>query len=246
MTKRTSQKKEVAPKAQEDVIPVIKEESIPVTKQDVLPIEIRNNEFKILLQSATDKKTTTLSTARIASLIVIMFIVIAYTFSLLWYVAPTNKVPVQNLTSSLSLAYTTPKYLAIGDENTIEVTLTNNDVNLAANGTLTLVFVDSTVSVETVPDQRMSFQIEELLSGDRTTRRLKLKLATTPSSNKIEFYFQFSLPDGTQYKSKIDTISISPISNIRTTWSWVTGASGILALIIGFLFERLKNILGFR
>jgi hypothetical protein len=161
---------------------------------------------------------------------------------LFWFVFPTNKSPVQNLNPNIGITYTTPRYLAVGDQNMIEVTLLNKDTTNVISGTVTLIFSDSTISLTSIPDQRLSFQIEDLLPGDRVTEQMKLKLIRGPSSDIVEFYFQFFLSDGSLYKSKNDVISISPVPNIRTTWSWATGAGGILGLFLGFLFDRLKNL----
>ncbi len=210
--------------------------------EKIIPIEIKNDQFTIVMKSTESKETGVSATVRASILISVFFLILAYIFVLSWYVFPTQKSTVQNIASNVDITYTIPRYLAVGDENTIEITTINTAADQPANGTMTLVFPDSTISLATVPNQRMSFQLEDLLSGDRLTRQVRLKLSRRPSSNFIKFYFQFTDSNGVQYNSKIDTIPISPISNIRTTWSWITGASGILALVIGFLFERVKNL----
>jgi len=215
------------------------------SNNDKIPqVEIKNDPIKVLIESEEVQETEISSVVRRSIIIFVLFLIIAYIYVLSWYVFPTKKSPVQNIASNIGITYTAPRYLAVGDENMIEITFSNIDPNQSIGGVMTLVFTDSTISLMAVPEQRMSFQIEELLPGDRLTRRLKLKLARGSPSNPIEFYFQFTLPDGTQYKSKADTIYISPIPNIRTTWLWITGTSGLIGLFVTFIFGQFNSLFG--
>lgn len=214
--------------------------------EKTIPVELKNKEFTILLKQAENQETDGSSAVKRATLISFVFLVITYIFLLLIYVAPTNISPFQNISSNVGITYTAPEFLAVGDDNLIEFTLLNTDQVQTLNGTITLVFTDPAVSLVSTHDQRLSFQIKDLLPGDRITRQLKLKLAEKPTSNTIEFYFQFSSADGAKFDSEIDTFSVSLVPGIRNTWSWIVGTSGILALVIGFLFERIKTLLGFK
>ena len=217
------------------------------SKEDkTIPVQLINREFIVQLKPPENQNIGTPSFWRLRILIAVIFIVIAYLFVLFWYVFPINTSPVQNIASDIGITYIAPKYLAVGDENIIEITLLNMRSSQSFSGIITLVFTDKTVSMTSIPDQRLSIPIDDLLPGDRLTRQFKLKLADKPLSNFIEFYFQLSLSNGPQFKSKIDSVSVSPIPRIRTTWLWFTGTSGLIGLFIIFIFDRLKNLMGFQ
>jgi hypothetical protein len=198
---------------------------------------------KIKEQAKLEKRKKWLSLLQWVVIAFLIFIIGSFLYLVGQYVNPKIITNVSGVPASLSLAYEAPKYLAVGDENTVDITLTNLDPKVPFNGMVTLIISDN--SVTSTLNRRMSIPIKDLFPNDRLTSQYKLKLSKSPSTKSINFHFQITtLPDNTQYVTSNGEFFISPIQRIRSFWAWITGGSGLIGLVVTFLFERFKNLLG--
>jgi cellobiose-specific phosphotransferase system component IIC len=242
-------------------------------KEVIIPIRVINDELLIRFKSLeernrieehkkleTQRKTVERQKIekqkKLSSVLqkIILFILIVVVGSFLYllvrYVNPKNTAVVTNVPSDVkvSLAYSAPKYLAVGDENIVEITLSNSG-STPFNGVVTLVISDLNNSVASTLDRTMSIPVKDLLPNDRLTSQYKIKLSKNPAVTSLEFHFQISLLDEnskviSSHKTSGGQFFISPITRLRSIWVWVTGGSGLIVLVINFLFERFKNLLG--
>ena len=241
-------------------------------KEQIIPIRLTNDELlirfkspeernrieeqkileekrKIEESSQLEKQRKRLAILKNILLFILILIVGSFLYLLIQYVNPKNTI-VTDVPASLNLGlvYTAPKNLAVGDENIVEVTLSNSG-SVPFNGIVTLVISDPDSSVTSSLGRTMSIPIEDLLPNDRLTGQFKIKLSKDPAVESIKFHFQITLLDKNSGVVSSDVTSggvffISPIQRLRSIWVWVTGGSGLIVLVINFLFDRFKNLLG--
>jgi hypothetical protein len=135
----------------------------------------------------------------------------------------------------IKLNYSFPKYLSIGDENTIDLSIENSNEN-EFTGLITLVFSDNDSLITPVANQSMSVKVEVPAFG-REAKQFKFILKNKPPDGDANYYFQVFSSDGSRYKTNSAFFLISPIPYLRSIWGWVISGSGIVALIITFIWE---------
>jgi hypothetical protein len=175
--------------------------------------------------------------------IVGLFIILGYFFYLFYkYVLPKNMGVVSGVPSNLTLSYVAPKYLAVGDDNAVEITLKNLDTRETFNGTVILIISDLNNSVTSTLDRRMSIPIKDLLPNDRLTSQFKLKLSKDPCVESINFHFQITLPNGTSlYESSEGVFLVSRIQGVRSVWIWLVSSGGLGAILS--YWDQIKKLL---
>lgn len=135
----------------------------------------------------------------------------------------------------IKLIYSFPKYLSIGDENTIDLSIENSNEN-EFTGLITLVFSDNDSLITPAANQSMSAKVEVPAFG-REARQFKFILKNRPPDGDANYYFQVFSSGGSRYKTNNTFFLISPIPYLRSIWGWVISGSGLVALIITFLWE---------
>lgn len=151
------------------------------------------------------------------------------------YILPTKDRTVPIGLSGIKLNYTTHAYVSVGDQNTIDVSIENTGNN-EFNGSITLIFQDPDSSVKPAPNESLSVKIEVPPHG-RVNRQFKFILAKKPLDGGLNYCFRIASSDGPQHTSGDEVYSITPVPYLRSIGSWVIGGSGIIALIIAFLWQ---------
>lgn len=137
--------------------------------------------------------------------------------------------------SGIKLNYTTHTYISVGDQNTIDTSIENTG-NTEFNGSITLIFQDPDSLVKPAPNEDLSAKIEVSPHG-KTNRQFKFILVKKPLDGGLNFCFRITSSDGPQYMSSDDVYLITPMPYLRSIGSWVIGGSGVIALIIAFLWQ---------
>ncbi|MCC6297983.1 MAG: hypothetical protein IT314_01705 [Anaerolineales bacterium] len=194
----------------------------------------------------------------LAILVTILSFVILYFLALMSYVFPKNTRTVQYMSSDVGIAYTSPKYLSVGDDNVIEVSVINLGAKDTLNGVVTLKFHNPIISIIAGSDQGITIAIKDLPPGGRLTKSFEVNLTKRPSEKVIYFYFQYSSlsqsllqlnRDANRIgsRSQYDKFLISPIDNLRSSWgllvSLVSG-TGLVGIVSNYLWGRFKKIIG--
>jgi len=201
--------------------------------------------------SMREKEKEGLSKRRINIIIFFGLLIVSGVIIYMKYVPWKNPPKVQNILTDLSLTYIAPKYLSEGDQNVIDISITNLNLNESFSGTITLIFHDPTIPFMSIPDKNLSLVIKDLRPDDRVTGQFKFTLPTGSSIDKAVYYFQvykpdgtpYTSPNGTLYKSNEEEFLIAPIPYLRSFLAWLIGGGGLGILIS--LRDQLKKLLGF-
>ncbi len=231
-----------------------------LTPKNDEPVRVNLENGKLTVQlkppRAPRKKKVKISGWRLYLLIGFLCVSMIYVFALMRYISPYNVTEVQKIFPNIGVAYKAPRYLSVGDENTIEVLVINLNLNEPFTGVVTLKFDNSAVPVIT-SDKGVSILIDNLQPGGRLTRLIKIKLSKKPTEKTIYYYFQISLTNknqtmsiydaGKSYsRSQYDKFLIAPIGYLRSSLAWVIsgiGGTGILGLLGNYLIDRFRKYL---
>lgn len=143
---------------------------------------------------------------------------------------------------NIKLNYSFPKYLSVGDENIVDLSIENpNETRFT--GELTMVFDDDNSLIAPAAEKSLSAHID-VFPHDRAAKQFNFSLKNKPADGNINFYFLVLSSSGTRHKTNNEFFLISPIPHLRSIWSWLFGSAGLGALIIALLWEQLKKILG--
>jgi len=184
---------------------------------------------------------------RVIVIIVFAIIIIAGASLYLIYINPKNAAQAQDLLPQLVMTYIYPSYLSIGDQNIVDITLTNLHPSQTFNGSITLFFIDPTIPIIPASEQNFSVVIQDLRPGDRAAGQIRFSLPEVFPDNNFIYYFQVFHPDGTPYTSPTGTpyrsvekeFKLAPIPNLQKILALVFGSMGVVSLI----WEQLSKLL---
>jgi hypothetical protein len=210
---------------------------------------------KITLESvdkSNDKITDKLSTKNNGeellwrlrnTLTVIVLILILSIFGLRTYILGfRNTVQSQNIPPEINLVNISPKYLLQGDQNTVDITVTNLHPSKSFSGLIILTFSNPNIPIVLAPDQNnLSITITNLRPNDRTTGQFRFILPAGSSIHNVVYYFQilqldgtpYISPNGTPYNSIEENFKVFPVPYLATIWVFIT-STGILGTVISW------------
>lgn len=186
---------------------------------------------------------------RIQNLILVVLLYILISLMSLWYLYlfPRNHLIVQcnSIVPGLKMTLSYPAYLANGDRDKLDITLTNGS-NLVMSGFL-LVDFKGTANVQLVnPTTTNSIEYENLSPGEQKSETINfsisepLEIISDPSQ-----YINFNILVAGIKNSCIPEnlhIAMAPIAHLRSAWTWLISGSGIVTLITAFLWEEFINL----
>ncbi len=245
------------PENSQTQMPKINKETKKEKRQEQLKPRTRSQSKKLISQpfiqvtfpkqiETKPKVVSTISRGHLRLLLILLLLTILYELALINYVFPKITGTV-NVPPNVGINYKAPKYLSVGDENNIDVTVVNLDTKEPPNGIITLTFSDPTIPLIVTSSQGMSIIITDLPPGGRITKALQFKLTSKSGLENVEYYFQYSGPDKTQSVSNKNKFLIAPIDFLRSNYTWVfitIGGTGFFWLLMNLLGEQFKRFLG--
>lgn len=207
--------------------------------------------------SSPRKKEPKGSPRLIPILYALLTIGVLYVILLMVFIFPKNNVSIQKVSSDIGISYKTVKYLAIGDENTVEIFVVNLSATETLSGTITLKFHNPSVPVTTTSNEGASISISDLPPGGRISKSITIKLSRK-SNNILFYYFQFA-PINTHvylyksdtrrihYRTPYDKFLIAPIGHLKSSLtqmiSFISGA-GLISLAADYVWNKIKKFIG--
>jgi len=156
------------------------------------------------------------------------------------YIFPQKDHMISVDSAEIKINYSFPKYLSIGDENTVHISIENSG-QANFSGRITLIFDDPGSFVTPAPDQNLSVKMD-LPPHGRESKQFKFQVLKKPSDKDLNYHFEIS-SDKEQYVSNEGSFSIAPIPYLRSTWAWLFGSAGVG---IALFWEQLEKLFGFK
>jgi hypothetical protein len=168
-------------------------------------------------------------------------LLLAFAIFAAWYVLPERTAAPVSLVGGLALGYTAPQYVAVGDEAGVDVSVLNTSA-APVSVTVSLVFADAALPIASSPGESTSAMIEDLPSGAVATRTLRFVLKDRPRAASLRFTLRATLPDGSSQDTAPDSLGVTPlVSRLKSALIWLLGGSGLLALALNFMWDRLSK-----
>lgn len=225
-----------------------------------LRVNLDDSEITIRLgPPKSEQKTNNGLTAKQSVVIAwILLLVIIYFLGLIKYLSPKTIAETQYITPNIGITYKAPKYLSVGDENVIELSIINLNKSDSFTGTITIKFHDPGTPITAISDKGLSVVIDKLPPGGRTTKSVNIKLLKKPKASILYYYFQMSQSDKVQsksfyennrdlHRSYYDKFFITPISYLGSSWAWIiniVAGTSFLGLVGNYFWERFKKHYG--
>lgn len=173
------------------------------------------------------------------------------------FIFPKNNVSLQKASPDIGISYRTAKYLAIGDENRVEISVVNLSATETLSGTVTLKFHDSSTPVTTTSSEGASISISNLPPGGRISKSITIKLSNK-SNSILYYYFQYTPTNNhsylysndtrrIHYRTPYDKFLIAPIGHLKSSLaqiiSFISGA-GLISLAVDYAIGKIKKSFG--
>ncbi len=132
-----------------------------------------------------------------------------------------------------------PRYLAVGDEGEIDVTVINRATQ-TLTGSVTLAF-DQAIGVHVAGDEETVLRFKDLPGGGQVTDHVKFSWNISPrfgDAAASSFRLRVSLASGGLYETDAQTVTVAPIPYL--TLALARGAA-LLTGLVGLLGEQIKK-----